>query len=275
MKRASIALLALALTACAGSGAQPDAEPSSSPSSTSAPTQTQAPKLAPPKVRFAKAVAALRRSDPLVYDFVVTDSGGAVISAVGPWNPATGWASLVTFVSNPVKPSDERVGGNLLVIGEAWYLEQRDHCLLRLDRELMAERYGLTEDTLGLTAGDALLEAVVTGVSPGSDEVLEVDFDLDRVLAMLRLPDSGAGGGRVPGQVTVLDGRLEKWTIEGADLAESLAPGISARRAKALSYLALKMEFLREPTKDIRRPSRDRLAPDSTTPCAAADDRQA
>ena len=278
MDRVLVGLLALVLTACAGSGAepQPNVEPSSSPAAaTSTPTKTSAPRLAPPKVRYAKAVAALRRSDPLEYSYLLSDSGGALIHSIGSWDPETGSASLdILFSGNPAKPAETRVGGNLILVGDLWYSELRNHCWIRADRDVLAVRYGLTEDTLGVTAADALPEAQVTGVSPSSADVIEVDFELNRVLAMMGLPDIDPKGKRVPGQVTVLRGRVEKWTIEGADLADSLAQGVSSQRAKALSYLELEMELFHGPTDVIRRPSRDELAPDSRTPCQAAAKRQ-
>ena len=273
MGRVVVALLALVLTACAdsGNGAQPTSEPSSSPATNSASPETQAPKLAPPKVRFAEAVAALRRSDPLEYNYVLEDTHIAVIQSFGSWDPAAHSASLNVFVSNPVDPADPDIGGRILVIGEEWYLQQLNRCWAPVDRDFAAEQYGLTEETLGLTTADVLRQAQVTGTSPGSEEVLEVDFEASSVLAMSGLTDIDAGGIRVPGEVTVLDGRVTKFTIGGADMAEALAGEVSPKGAKDLSYFALEMSFTHGRTQSIRRPPPDKLAPDATTPCPAAD----
>jgi hypothetical protein len=276
--RVLVALLALVLTACAATATKPDTEseppPSSRGSAKAQPTETAAAKPASPRVRFAKAVAALRRSDPLVSNYVLKDTHTAVISSFGSWNPEAGSASLRVFISKPLEPADQSIGGRLLVIGQVWYLQLQNRCWTRADRNFLADRYGLTDDTMGLTAAEALSEAQVTGVSLGSKDILEIGFDVNRVLAMSGLPDIDAEG-RVPGLVTVLDGRVTKLTIDGADLAESLAQEVSPKRAEALSYLSLEMSFAQGPTDDIRRPPPDKLAPDSRTPCQAAQMAQA
>lgn len=273
-----VAVLTLVLTACAGPTTKPGTESGASPTAPApaqaAPSETTAPKLASPKVRFARAVAVLRRSDPLVSNFVVKDTHTAVISSFGSWDPAAGSASLQILIRTPLKADDPGIGGKLVVIGQVWYLELPNHCWTRVDPNLLADRLGITEDTLGLTAAEALSEAEVTGVSGGSKDILEIDFELGRVLAMSGLTDIDADG-RVPGLVTVLDGRVTNVTIEGADLAESLAHQVSPKRAKALSYFALEMSFARGPTEKIRRPSSDKLAPDPTTPCQPSDKAQA
>lgn len=275
MGRVLVALSALLLTACVAPAAEPEAQPGTARSSSPAParptpTERPSPKLAPPAVRLARAVAALRRSEPLQYQYILEDSHVPVIRSLGSWDPGAPSASLFVLISKRTDLA-ERLQGNLIAIGDVWYGEVRNHCWIRLDRADLARRYGLTEHTIGLTAGVALTGAQVTGVSPGSKDVLEVSFELGRVLAMAGVSDVDAGTRRVPGQVTVLDGRVTKWTVEGADLAESLAGVVSPRRGQDLSLLALEMAYTHGPTDGIRRPPSDELEPN----CQARDNRPA
>ena len=274
MGQALVALLALGLSACTLPVADPEARPSapateSAAAESAAPTATASPKLAPPKARLANAVAALRWSEPLGYDFVVSDSGAKLIEALGTWDPGTRSASLKVLIANPRKP-EKRVGGRLVVIDGVRYGSLRNGCWMRLGHRMLEERLGLTDDTLGLSAVDALAEVRVTGVAPNSADVLQVEFELGRVMAMMGAPREERVEGRVPGEVTVLDGQVAEWTIDGADLAESFASDVPARLAKRIASLALDMEFFYDEAEEIRRPPYDKLAPNGRTPCPDA-----
>ena len=266
---ASLALL----SACAAPAADPGSGSTSSPpvdpaASTSSTPAEPTPKLAPPNVRFAKAVAALPRSGPLSYWYEAADSGVAVVRATGRWDPVSGSASLL--VTRPKSlTSDQRLSWQLTLIGTTWYGQLSNRCWVRANPDFLADRYQITRATLGLNALELLAGARVSGVAPNSQDVLEVDFPLNEVVAMTGVRDSYPGRVGVPGQVTVLDGRIHKWTVGGEDLAERYSDRLPRRVVTALSYISLEMEFTHRPTDEIRRPARDKLAAEPDTLCAA------
>jgi hypothetical protein len=215
----------------------------------------------------------LRRSETLQYVFVLSDSGARILDARGSWDPVADSASITVRLQNPFKA--KRFAGRLIAVDDVWYGEVRRRCWIRLDRDRLATRFRLTEDTLGLNAPELLGEAQVTGVSPSSSELLEVSFERSRVLAMMGVPDTERVVGRVPGQVTVLNGRVASLTLEGADLVGSFDGTLPPKLAKRASYLAFEMEFFHRRTDAIRKPPRDELSPDVGTPCSDATARPA
>jgi hypothetical protein len=143
------------------------------------------------------------------------------------------------------------------VIGPSWYGQLLNRCWVRANPEYLADRYQITRETLGLR------------VTPKSPDVLDVEFPLDEVLAMAGFRERYPGWIGVPGQVTVLNGRIHEWTIEGEDLAERYSDRLPRRVVADLSSIRLETEFTHRPTDKIRRPRPDKLATDSGTPCAA------
>jgi hypothetical protein len=269
----SVAPLAMMLAVLAGCTAPAESDQPSSrasprePSSRSAPSSASTPRIAPPKVRFARAVAALRRSEALQYVFVLSDSGARIVDARGSWDPVADSASITVRLQNPFQA--KRFAGRLIAVEDVWYGQVPNGCWIRLDRDRIATRFRLTEDTLGLNAGELLGKAQVTGVSPSSTELLEVSFERSRVLAMMGVSNTERIGGRVPGQVTVLNGRIAGLTLEGEDLVGSLG-AVPPKLAKRASYLAFGMEFFHRRGEAIRKPRPSELAPDSGTPCRSA-----
>lgn len=215
----------------------------------------------------------MRRSEALQYVFVLSDSGARIVDARGSWDPVEDSASITVRLQNPFKA--KRFAGRLIAVDDIWYGQVRNRCWIRLDRDGLARRFRITEDTLGLNAAELLGKALVTGVSPSSSDLLEVSFERFRVLAMMGVPETERVAGRVPGQVTVLNGRVASLTLEGDDLVASADGAVPPKLAKRASYLAFEMEFLHRQTGAIRKPPRDKLSPDEGTPCGDASARPA
>ncbi|MFN8190371.1 MAG: hypothetical protein U0R78_07995 [Nocardioidaceae bacterium] len=275
---ASAALLLL--PACQSSGSDPAATPGYS-DSTSSPSAASTSAAPEPTAREALA-AALRRlkaDGRANYWVTMQDDGLAVLNGNGSFDRARTADRINLRILD--KKSLDGVWVEDINIGHDHYLKvpvlfgpAMDKCYLKVtDGQLTSAQ--LDYSGLHLDPVRLLSSVKVTGYGLSSHDFIEARLRVSRLAPLVGIgavdlrQRIAASPATVPIQITVSDGRLERWDVTADDLARAMPPGLT-RTERALALFGDFSYALDYETADEVLPPPDReVAVDPQRGCAA------
>lgn len=262
----------------------PDADPAASPgSSASSPSPEAASTSAAPEPTaeqaLATAIRRLKAEGRADYWITMQDDGFAVLNGNGSFNRTRAAdrinlrildeASLGAVWVEDINIRDEHFLKVPVLFGPAM-----DKCYLKVSDSQLSSA-DLDYSGLHLDPVRLLSSVKVTGYGVSSNDFIEARLGVSRLAPLVGVGAVGlrqqiaASPAMVPIQITISDGRLERWDITADDLARAMPKGL----AKAERALALAGDFSYaldyEEVEQVQAPPDREVAIDPQQGCAA------